>query len=251
MRLSTLLACVALLTGAGLAAPTNETRDMARDCSTEIAEYNLSRREKRDQMKRSFYQTMPNQVCLLSPEVSRKNWTAIDSSLIRQDVTEGQSGISLLLDIGILDVTTCRPVSGAMVEVWSANQVGEYGETFLRGAYKSEANGIVEFNTIFPGYTSDGANHINIAVHSGGSMNDQIVHTGQVFFTDPWTNIISRSTGYNQNKHTRVMNAQDSNFVAANRNGYNAIVDILSIQDDWPTGVIGYITVGINPNISI
>jgi hypothetical protein len=31
-------------------------------------------------------------------------------------------------------------------------------------------------------------------------------------------------------------NAADPSFVAANKNGFNSIVDIESIHDDWPEG---------------
>ncbi|THU84020.1 aromatic compound dioxygenase [Dendrothele bispora CBS 962.96] len=239
-------ACLNDIESAELAAPAKVER---RDCSAEIAAYNLARRAKRGDVKRSFYPTMPNEICVLSPEVAREDWVPLSSSLVRQDVTEGQPGVPFTLDIGVLDVTTCQPVSGAMVEIWSPNQVGDYGQTFLRGAFQSEDNGIAEFQTIFPGYTSDGANHINVAVHVGDSTSQStITHNGQVFFTDPWTNIIGQSAGYNKNTHSRVMNAQDPSYVAANSNGYTAVVDIEEIQDDWPAGILGYITVGINPN---
>ncbi|KAK7472060.1 hypothetical protein VKT23_000173 [Stygiomarasmius scandens] len=246
MRFITSVVCAAILAGIASAAPAKVER---RNCSAEIAAYNLARRAKRGDVKRSFYDHMLNEICVLSPEIARSDWVPMSSSLVRQDVTEGQPGVPFTLDIGILDVTTCQPVSGAMVEIWSPNQVGDYGQTFLRGAFQSGDNGIAEFQTIFPGYTSDGANHINLSVHVGDSTSQNTVaHNGQVFFTDPWTNIIGKSSGYSQNTHARVMNAQDPNYVAANSDGYTAVVDIEEIQDDWPAGIIGYITVGVNPN---
>jgi hypothetical protein len=42
--------------------------------------------------------------------------------------------------------------------------------------------------------------------------------------------------GYDKNTHTRIRNAQDPNFVAANKNGYNAIVHEDWFGDDWPAG---------------
>ncbi|KAF5363145.1 hypothetical protein D9758_008369 [Tetrapyrgos nigripes] len=247
MRFAASVICAAVLAGIASAAPLRVER---RDCSAEIAAYNLARREARgtDVSKRSMYPTMPNEVCVLAPEIQRQNWVQMSSSLVRQDITEGQAGVSMILDIGVLDITTCQPIEGALVEVWHPNQVGNYGNTFLRGAFQSGSNGIVEFNTIFPGYASDGANHINLSVHVGGTMSSGVSHNGQVFFTDPWTSVVGQSAGYNANTHKRVMNNNDPNYVAANSKGYSAIVDVESIQDDWPAGVVGYITVGINPN---
>ncbi|KAF9015720.1 Intradiol ring-cleavage dioxygenase, partial [Cyathus striatus] len=156
-----------------------------------------------------------------------------------------QSGVPLTLDIGVIDVTTCQPLPDVMIEVWSANAVGEYGETFLRGGTKTSSNGIAEFETIFPGHTSDSANHINLVVHATGSMAGQVVHIGQVFFTDKWTDVINENEvfyGYDKNANKRVVNAEDAVFNAANAGGFNPIVDIESIEDDWPTGVVGYIS---------
>lgn len=35
-----------------------------------------------------------------------------------QNIVGGQDGVSLILDIGVLDVTTCKALPNAQVEVW-------------------------------------------------------------------------------------------------------------------------------------
>ncbi|KAF5365046.1 hypothetical protein D9758_010990 [Tetrapyrgos nigripes] len=245
MRFVTSVICTAALAGIASAVPLE-----GRDCSAQIAAFNLARRSARgvDVSKRSIYPTMPNQLCVLAPEIDREDYVQMNSALVRQDITEGQPGIFMLLDVGVIDITTCQPIEGAMVEVWHPNNVGDYGETFLRGAFPTSSNGIVEFTTIFPGQPADRANHINLAVHVGDSMSTGISHNGQVFFTDKWTKFVGMSEGYSDNTNAKVMNADDPIYTAANSDGYNAVVDIESIGDDWPEGVVGYITVGINPN---
>ncbi|KAJ7848940.1 aromatic compound dioxygenase [Mycena olivaceomarginata] len=232
---------LAVLCGIVAAVPTAP----ARDCSAEVARYNMERREARGLAKRTFYTNMLNLTCVLAPETIREDYVA--NAPIRTDVTESQPGVALTLDIGVLDTTTCKPLSNAMVELWGPNAVGEYGSTFLRGATKTATNGIAEFQTIFPGYTTGSANHLNILVHPTASETAGVSHIGQLFFTDPWTDIIGQYTNYNKNTNSRMKNAADPSFVAANKNGFNSIVDIESIHDDWPEGVIGYITVGVNP----
>ncbi len=37
---------------------------------------------------------------------------------IRQDVTEGQAGVPLTVDIQVIDTTTCKPVPAAYLEIW-------------------------------------------------------------------------------------------------------------------------------------
>jgi len=252
MRLAN-FASITVLCGIAAALPADLFSGLqARDCSAEVAAYSLARREKRDliagKTKRTFYPGIQNLTCVLSPDVPRDDYTA--NSAIRQDVTDGQVGVPFTVDIGVLDITTCKPLTNAMVEIWSPNAQGNYGTTFLRGATPTSSNGIAEFQTIFPGFTSEGANHLNIAVHQNSAMSSTTSHVGQLFFTDPWTNIIAMSTPYNTNTHTRLMNSKDPVYQAANTAGYSAIVDIEEIQDDWPAGIIGYITVGVNPTVA-
>ncbi|KNZ80624.1 hypothetical protein J132_04866, partial [Termitomyces sp. J132] len=150
-------------------------------------------------------------------------------------------GIALTLDIGILDVSTCEALPNVMVEIWSANAEGEYG-TFLRGASPAGSNGIVEFQTIFPGFTSQGANHINLMVHTTSLISSGVSHVGQIFFTDKWTTIIGMQPPYNTNTNVRVLDLDDPVYMAASEAGFYPVVDIESIHDDWPEGVIGYIS---------
>lgn len=148
------------------------------------------------------------------------------------------------LDVTVIDVTTCESMPNVMVEVWSckyeikrpkishyivtvlANAVGSYGSSFLRGAFTSARDGVAQFQTVFPGYTSTGANHVNLMVHASDSMSGSTVsHVGQVFFTDRWTDVVSMTSPYNQNNNTRVCNSQDPNYAAATTGGYNAHVE--------------------------
>ncbi|KAJ6575451.1 Intradiol ring-cleavage dioxygenase [Mycena capillaripes] len=207
-------------------------------------DYNMTQRDARSLSKRTFYPSMLNTSCVLAPETPRANYI---TPPIRDEVTENQLGVAFTVDIGVMDTTSCKPLSNVMVEIWSSNAVGKYGTTFLRGATTTGSNGIAEFQTIFPGYTSDSANHLNILVHSSSSDSSSVVHSGRLFFTDPWTDIIGMYTNYNQNRNTRVKNANDPVFAMANKNGFNSIIDIEEIHDDWPEGIVGYITVGVNP----
>ncbi|KAJ7492304.1 aromatic compound dioxygenase [Mycena latifolia] len=205
----------------------------------------MARREARGLSKRTFYTSMLNTTCVLAPETPIENYIA--NPPMRVDVTENQPGVAFTVDIGVMDTTTCKPLPNVVVEIWSPNAQGNYGTTFLRGATETASNGIAEFQTIFPGYTSDSANHLNILVHTSSSESSSTAHLGRLFFTDSWTDIIGMYTNYNQNTHARVKNANDPVFAAANKNGFNSIIDIEEIHDDWPEGIVGYITVGVNP----
>jgi protocatechuate 3,4-dioxygenase beta subunit len=49
------------------------------------------------------------------------------NEMVRQDLREDQRGVNLQLDIGVMDTTTCTPLTGAFVELWNANATGFYG----------------------------------------------------------------------------------------------------------------------------
>ncbi|KAJ7288652.1 aromatic compound dioxygenase [Mycena rebaudengoi] len=247
MRLSSFIS-FALLCGVASAIPTTRTL-AARDCSAEVAHYNKARLEARGHSKRTHYAKMLNTTCLLSPDAGTARVNYVANPPVRTDLRESQVGVYYLVDVGVMDVTTCKPLPNVMVELWSPNAQGNYGTTFLRGATSTASNGIAEFETIFPGYSSDGANHLNILVHTGNSESSGTTHAGQLFFSDFRTDIVSMYAplGYDKNTHTRIKNAQDPNFIAANQNGYNAVLHEDWIGDDWPAGMIGYITVGVNP----
>ncbi|KAJ8518755.1 hypothetical protein ONZ45_g4209 [Pleurotus djamor] len=239
---------LAIFLGVAAAVPAPaEPAIVARDCSAELRRFNIERREKRDLGKRTFYNNIQNVTCVASPDAPRVNYVA--NPTVRTDVTDGQTGVPMILDVGVMDISTCRPLANTMVEVWSANAQGNYG-SFLRGATATSSSGIAEFQTIFPGFSSGAANHINLLVHQE-SMSSPVAHVGQVFFTDRWTDVVTMQSPYNANTHARMMNAQDPNYATATKSGYSPIVDIESIQDDWPEGVIGYITVGVNPSKSV
>ncbi|KAG6849980.1 hypothetical protein H0H93_002982 [Arthromyces matolae] len=122
----------------------------------------------------------------------------------------------------------CRQLYASLIATsLTANALGTYGSTFLRGAYPSSSTGIAEFQTIFPGYTTGSANHINIMVHTSSSTSGSVIHVGQVFFTDRWTDVVSQYMNYAQNKNTRTVNAEDGNYAIANSAGYSAIVEAL------------------------
>jgi protocatechuate 3,4-dioxygenase beta subunit len=55
-----------------------------------------------------------------APEVTEGPYY-VNNELVRNDIREDQSGIDLLLDIGVIDTTTCQPLDQAFVEIWSCN----------------------------------------------------------------------------------------------------------------------------------
>ncbi|CAE6381159.1 unnamed protein product [Rhizoctonia solani] len=71
------------------------------------------------------YSTIQNSTCVTTPEVTEGPYY-VNNELLRQDIREDQEGVQLVLDIGVMDVTTCTPLEQALVEIWHCNSTGHY-----------------------------------------------------------------------------------------------------------------------------
>jgi protocatechuate 3,4-dioxygenase beta subunit len=111
----------------------------------------------------------------------------IDHYLDRTNLIDGQKGVPLTLNLQVTDVMTCKPLPGAKVVIWHANNEGLYSgvenlmlnedgtsrpekidlreETFHRGVQTSDDQGRVQFVTSFPGWYFPRATHIHLKVY--------------------------------------------------------------------------------------
>ena len=131
--------------------------------------------------------TAPDAACVLTPEMTEGPYF-VDGDAVRSDITEGRPGTPLTLKLRVVDARGCTPVEGAAVDVWHADAGGNYSafgssasdSTFLRGIQRTDADGAVTFETIYPGWYQGRAVHIHVKVAVDGTE----VHTGQLFFDD-------------------------------------------------------------------
>ncbi|KAF8981858.1 Intradiol ring-cleavage dioxygenase [Cyathus striatus] len=177
-----------------------------------------------------------NNSCVLAPEVTEGPYYHTEGHLIRQNIAEYQDGLLLLLDIGVIDVETCKPLPNVLVDIWQANATGSYAghpvphphlvgekpqvggkrsgllsafprtvheESWLRGAWPTDVNGVVQFTTIFPGYYTGRATHVHTKVFpewtplpNGTFKAGRLSHTGQFFFDDDINLVIDRMHPY-------------------------------------------------------
>ena len=115
-----------------------------------------------------------------------------------------EPGQRLYIDGRVLQSDCETPISGAMIEVWHANDAGCYSYNFecttgnpeddeynLRGKMVSSENGQYSFETILPGIYANRPMHIHIKI----TTPDNQVLVSQLYFegdelcdTDPWCN---------------------------------------------------------------
>lgn len=126
--------------------------------------------------------------CTVSPTETEGPFpTHSPSSYVRTDITDGRTGVAFTINIAIKNKNAnCAALEGALVDIWHCDKDGnysEYGGTqmqstnyttvhFLRGRQVTNANGLVSFTSIFPGWYTSRATHIHVHIYnaSGSSL---------------------------------------------------------------------------------
>ncbi|KAH7322179.1 aromatic compound dioxygenase, partial [Rhizoctonia solani] len=206
--------------------------------------------------------------CVTAPEVTEGPYY-VANELLRTDLREDQAGVDLVLDIGVIDTTTCTPLEDALVEIWNCNATGSYAgftsaslgappgnsHTWLRGGYATNSEGMVEFKTIYPGYYTSRTVHIhtmvqtNYSVATNGSIIShagQVRHIGQIFFDEDLNDQVLAQPAYVNTTQIRTLNEGDSVLAEQNTDGYNAFAEAELLSSDVADGVLAYITLGVD-----
>lgn len=140
--------------------------------------------------------------CTLFPQAVEGPYY-FDRKLIRSDIREGRPGLSTNMLLTVVDSTTCKPVTGARVDVWHADARGVYSgyahqgddrqistkdEIYLRGTQVTDERGRVLFRTIYPGWYPGRTPHIHLKVF----LDALTLVTGQIYFPDDLSKRIYR-----------------------------------------------------------
>lgn len=109
------------------------------------------------------------------------------------DGSDTQSGVPFTLTIFVYDTEdSCAAMQNVQVDIWHCNASGVYsaessesttGKSWLRGYQLTDANGMVQFTTILPGWYSGRTTHIHLRLRSTyDSSDDSGTNTMQLFF---------------------------------------------------------------------
>ncbi len=179
--------------------------------------------------------------CVLTPELTEGPFYLPDEK-VRRNITEGRPGTPLTLKLKVVNVSTCKAIKGAAVDIWHADAGGTYsgvqnavGTTFMRGIQPTGAGGVAEFLTVYPGWYQGRAVHIHVKVHLGGN----VVHTGQLFFPDTLTDTVYKAAPYSTRGSRDTRNANDSIFVNGGKRSLLAL-------GRSGSGYAGAITMGVH-----
>lgn len=199
----------------------------------------------------------PGVDCILIPNETAGPYPldlSSDASKFRQDVTEGRPGVPLTLALTVVNVNLgCAPIANARVDIWHCDKDGVYsgyvqpgsntvGQTFMRGIQLTDANGRVEFRTIYPGWYSGRITHIHFQVF----LSSVLSATSQMAFPDALNDEVYTTPLYaGRGKNTSVAN-NTADMVFASPPG-DLQYEMLGITPNTTTGGYnGLMTIGIN-----
>lgn len=185
--------------------------------------------------------------CTLTPEETEGPYY-FEIDAVRSDIREDRDGVPLRLALRVQDAATCVPIANAAVDIWHCDAVGVYSgfesastgggggspaddETYLRGVQVTNAAGIVEFLTIYPGWYRGRTVHIHAKVH----LDRSTLLTTQLFFDESVTDSVYAADPYATTGQRDTRNAEDT------------IYDdrlLLTVQEDGD-GYLGLITFAV------
>lgn len=209
-----------------------------------------------------------NSSCVLSPEVTQGPYY-VDGEYVRENTIEDQEGVELILDTQVIDMATCDPVTDAMIEIWHCNSTGVYSgvvasgngdssdltnidKTFLRGLQPTDAEGVAQFTTLFPGHYTSRATHIHVLAHFNGTSypngtynGGYVSHVGQLFFDQDLITLVEATAPYSTNTQEITLTADDSIF-SEEAASSDPVVEYSLLGSDVSSGVFGWIAFGID-----
>lgn len=203
--------------------------------------------------------------CVVRPEMTEGPYFVdekINRSDIRSDPTNGtvKEGVPLILNLVVAQAGSngCLPLKNAQVDIWHCDALGVYsdvtdrsfstkGQKFLRGYQQTDANGQVQFTTIYPGWYSGRAVHIHFKIRTTGTNGQPYEFTSQFFMDETITDQVHAQAPYTSKKGKRdTLNSTDSIYrnggsqltlsLAKSGNGYAATFGIGLDLSDTKTG---------------
>ncbi|NMH28429.1 dioxygenase family protein [Flavobacterium silvaticum] len=137
------------------------------------------------------------------------------SSYVTSDIVGDRTGVGFTVNITIKNVNGgCNGYEGALVDIWHCDKDGnysQYGGTgmqptnytayhFLRGRQVTDANGLVTFTSIFPGWYTGRATHIHVHIYNASGISLLVTQIAFPEGTSSAVNTVNAATSYGYTK---------------------------------------------------
>ncbi|KAG6354729.1 hypothetical protein INS49_003810 [Diaporthe citri] len=203
-----------------------------------------------------------NASCILAPDNANGPYF-VSQELIRQNVSEGIPGVPMHLELQFIDINTCEPAD-VLIDIWSCNTTGKYSgvsargqgglhTTWLRGVQKTDADGVVRFDTNFPGHYDFRATHQHIVVHVGSQVlpngtysGGKVAHLSQLFFDQDLRDAVEALPPYNTNRIRATTNLADGFTGYSASSAYDPLVNYAVLGTELTSGLFAWHELGIN-----
>ncbi|KAJ5505000.1 hypothetical protein N7463_007874 [Penicillium fimorum] len=212
--------------------------------------------------------------CILGPEVTQGPYY-VTGELVRKNIAESQGGVPLYMDIQLINTNTCEPIPEIYMDLWHCNSTGVYSgivasgngnsgdntnlnTTFNRGVQKSNEDGVIQFQSTFPGHYTGRATHIHVLTHPAnetrvlangtisGLYTSHSSHVGQIFFDQDLISAVEEVPPYSTNTQTLMTNAEDS-ILSEELDTIDPFMEYVYLGDDVSDGIFAWISVGLDP----
>ena len=215
-----------------------------------------------------------NSTCVLNPEGETGPYY-VKGEYIRSDLRDSQTGVDIVIDGQFLDVETCEPITNLWWDIWNCNATGIYSgliatgngntddtsnlnKTFLRGIQETDSDGVIQFQTVFPGHYSGRTTHHHMVAHLNATVltnntltGGTVAHVGQAFWDQDLIYAVEATYPYNTNDITITTNADDRVFATETASTTSdPVFDFVYLGDSVEDGIFGWITIAVNTSAS-
>jgi protocatechuate 3,4-dioxygenase beta subunit len=177
-------------------------------------------------------------------------------------VVSAGAPLRLRFVVSRVDSASCAPLTGAYVDVWNCNAEGAYsdissmhgpppggpppgmpprggppngpppgmaqavtaGQKFLRGYQITDANGVVEFTTVYPGWYPGRTVHVHFKVRMRAGAATRYEFTSQLFFDDALTDTVHSRPPYSGKSSRDMRNVDDDIFASLSQAERDALI---------------------------
>lgn len=181
------------------------------------------------------------------------------TGVVRKDLRSSFAGLSgtadgipLTIALNLVSASTCSPLAARAVYLWHCDRPGRYSlysngvtnQNYLRGVQEADANGHLEFTSIFPGCYAGRWPHIHFEVYPSLNAATNVankVATSQIALPKATCDLVYATSGY----ESSVTNLSQISLATDNVFSDGAALELATVTGSVAAGLTATLTVAI------